>query len=107
MTFFCGRSLGGGRKIPLTSSLTLAMKSVSLFILTITGKIQILPAYIRPLTVRDCDCYLKRLTLTDETRLAEPAQALTQRMVDLKAFPMFEQCWAETSYCNNINICSN
>ncbi len=31
VTFFCGRSLGGGRKIPLTASLTLAMKSVSLF----------------------------------------------------------------------------
>ncbi len=31
MTFFCGRSLGGGRKIPLTASLTLAMKSVSFF----------------------------------------------------------------------------
>ncbi len=31
VTLFCGRSLGGGRKIPLTASLTLAMKSVSLF----------------------------------------------------------------------------
>ncbi len=47
VTFFCGRSLGGGRKIPLTASLRLAMKSVSLFFLTITGEIPILPAYVR------------------------------------------------------------
>ncbi len=31
VTFFCGRSLAGGRKSPLTASLTLAMKSLSLF----------------------------------------------------------------------------
>ncbi len=31
MTFFCGRSLGGGRKVPLTASLTLAVKFVSSF----------------------------------------------------------------------------
>ncbi len=70
--FFCGRSLAGGRKSPLTASLMLAVKSVSLFFLTITGEIQILPAYVRSLTVRDRDCYLKMLTLTDEPRLADP-----------------------------------
>ncbi len=74
--FLCGRSLGGGRKSPLTASLTLAMKSVSLFFLTITGEIQILPVYVRSLTVRDHDCYLKRLTLTDEIRLADPHMLL-------------------------------
>ncbi len=45
--FFCGRSLGGGRKIPLTASLTLAMKSVKLVFLSITWEIPILPAYVR------------------------------------------------------------
>ncbi len=41
--------------------------------LTITGEIQILPAYVRySCTLQDRDCYLKRLTLTDETRLADP-----------------------------------
>ncbi len=43
-----------------------------LVFLTITGEIQILPAYIRSLTARDRDCYLKMLTLTDEPRLADP-----------------------------------
>ncbi len=58
--------------------------------LTITGEIQILPAYVRSLTVRDRDCYLKRLTLTDETRLADPTHALTQRIDDLTGFPPVE-----------------
>ncbi len=31
VSFFGGRSLAGGRKIPLTASLTLAVKFVSLF----------------------------------------------------------------------------
>ncbi len=69
--FFCVRSLGGGRKIPLTASLTLAMKFVSLFFLTISGENPILPAYVRSLTVQDHDWYLKKITLTDETRLAD------------------------------------
>ncbi len=68
--FFCGRSLGGGRKIPLTASLTLAMMFVSLFFLTISGENPILPAYVRSFTVQDRDCYLNQLTLMDETRLA-------------------------------------
>ncbi len=72
VTIFCGRSLAGGRKSPLTASLMLAMKFFSLFFLTITGEIPILPAYVRSLTVRDHDCYLKSLTLTDETRLGDP-----------------------------------
>ncbi len=51
----------------------LAMKFFSLFFLTITGEIPILPAYVRSgTTVRDHDCYLKSLTLTDETRLGDP-----------------------------------
>ncbi len=72
-------------KIPLTASLRLATKFVSLFFSTITEEIQILPAYVRSLTVRDHDCYLKRLTLTDETRLAKP-YTLTQSLDDLKGF---------------------
>ncbi len=41
--------------------------------LIITGEIPILLAYVRySCTVQDRDCYLKRLTLTDETRLADP-----------------------------------
>ncbi len=43
-----------------------------LVFLTITGEIQILPAYERSHTIQDCDCYLKRFILTDETRLADP-----------------------------------
>ncbi len=70
--FFCGRSLAGGRNSTLTASLTIAVKFVSLFFLTITGEVQILPAYVRSLTVRDHDCYLIKLPLTDETRLADP-----------------------------------
>ncbi len=59
MTFFCGRGLGGGKvKIPLNASLTLDMKFVSLFFLTMTGENLILPAYVRALTVQDHDCYL-------------------------------------------------
>ncbi len=42
------------------------------FFLTITGEIPSLPAYVRSLTVWDRNSYLKRLTLTDETRLADP-----------------------------------
>ncbi len=41
--------------------------------LIITGEIPIVPAYVRyRSTVQDRDCYLKRLTLTDETRVADP-----------------------------------
>ncbi len=29
-------------------------------------------AYVRSLTVQDCDCYLNKLTLTDKIRLADP-----------------------------------
>ncbi len=48
--------------------------------LTITGEIPIwIPAYVRSLTVRDRDCYLKRLTLTDETRSADPHMLLLKR----------------------------
>ncbi len=72
MKFFCGRSLAGGRNTPLTASLTLAMKFVRLFFLTITGENLIVPAYVRSRTVRDRDCDLKRLTLMVETRLADP-----------------------------------
>ncbi len=36
-----------------------------------TGENLILSAYVRSLTDRDRDCYLKKLTLTDETRLAD------------------------------------
>ncbi len=66
----------------------LGMKCVSLFILTVIGEISILPAYVRSLMVRDRDCYLKRLTLTDETRLA--AHTFTQRMNDLTGLPPVE-----------------
>ncbi len=67
VTLFCGRSLGGGRKIPLTASLTLAMKSVSLFFnnnwrnsdFTCICK-GCIPAYCPG------PRYLKRLSLTDE-----------------------------------------
>ncbi len=69
MRFFCGRGLAGGRKSPLTASLTLAVKFVSLFFnnnwinsdLTSICKV-----------THGHDCYLKRITLTDETRLADP-----------------------------------
>ncbi len=70
--FFCGRSLAGGRKSPLTTSPNASYEVCKLVFLTITGEIQILPAYVRSLTARDHDCYLKMLTLTDEPRLADP-----------------------------------
>ncbi len=37
------------------------MKFVSLFLLTMTGENQILPTYIRSLTVQDHACYLNKL----------------------------------------------
>ncbi len=50
-----------------------------------TGENLILPAYVRSLTVRDRDFYLKRLTLMDKTRLADP-YTLTQSLDDLTGF---------------------
>ncbi len=58
-------------KIPLTTSTMLAVKFVRFF-LTMTGENPILPEYVRSLTVQDLDCYLNKLILTDETRLAYP-----------------------------------
>ncbi len=79
VTFFCGRSLGGGRKIPLTASLTLAMKSQLVFNNSLINS-NFIPAYCPG------PRYLKRLSLTDE--IGRPV--LTQRMDDLTGFPPVE-----------------
>ncbi len=73
--FFCGQSLAGGRKSPPPLSF-----------LTITGEILILPAYVRSLTVRECDCYLT----INYFKIARPAHAFTQRIDDLTGFPSVE-----------------
>ncbi len=51
-------SLGGGSKSPLTASLMLAMKFVSLFFFLLVEKIRFY-LHIRSLTVQDLGCYLK------------------------------------------------
>ncbi len=79
---FCGRSLGGSRKITLTALLTLAMKCFSLLWLEKQWLEKIVPAYVRSLTVWDHNCYLKRLTLMAETRSVDP-YTLTQSLDDL------------------------
>ncbi len=76
---FLWRSLAGGRKSPLTASLTLAVKSVSLF-LTITGQIQIQPAYVRSLTVR---LLFEKVNFNGRNQIVRPAHTFTQRIDDL------------------------
>ncbi len=42
--------------------------------------------YVRSLTLWDCECYFKKLTLTDGTRFADP-YTLTHWMDDLTGLP--------------------
>ncbi len=68
-----GGAYVGGRTIPLHDFTNANYEVCLLVFLTISGENQILPAYVRSLTVQDHDCYLNKLTLTDEIRLADPA----------------------------------
>ncbi len=76
---FLWRGLAGGRKSPLTASLTLAVKSVSM-LLTITGQIQIQPAYVRSLTVR---LLFEKVNFNGRNQIVRPAHTFTQRIDDL------------------------
>lgn len=54
-----------------------------------TGQNPSLPGYVRSLTAQDRECYFKKLTLTDGTRLPDP-YTLTQWMEDLTGLPQVE-----------------
>ncbi len=85
--FFCGRSLGGGRKIPLTASLTLAMKSVSLFFFKNKWRNS---DFTRICKVTHCPgprLLFEKVNFNGRNQIGRPAHAFTQRMDDLTGFP--------------------
>ncbi len=89
MTFFCGRSLGGSRKIPLTASLTLAMKSVSLFF----NNNWIISDFTYICKVTHCPgprLLFEKVNFNARNQIGRPAHAFTQRMDDLTGFPAVE-----------------
>ncbi len=87
--FFCGRSLGGGRNIPLTASLTLAMKSVSLFFNNNWRNSDLTCIF----TVTHClgpRLLFENVNFNGRNQIGQPAHAFTQRMDDLTGFPPVE-----------------
>ncbi len=88
MTFFCGRSLGEGRKIPLNALLTLAVKFVCFFNnnwrnsdFTCICKVTHCPG---PWLL------FEKVNFNGRNQIGRPARALTQSLVDLTCFPPVE-----------------
>ncbi len=82
MTCFCGRSLAGGRKIPLTASLTLAIMSVSLFFNN-NWRNSDLTCICKVTHCLGPWLLFENVNFNGQNQIGRPAHAFTQRMDDL------------------------
>ncbi len=90
MTFVCGRSLAGGWKIPLTASLTLAMKSVSLFFFYNNWRNSDLTYIVKITHCPGPRLLFEKVNFNGRNQIGRPAHTFTQSLVNLTGFPSVE-----------------
>ncbi len=89
MTFFCGRSLAGGRKSPLTASLMLAVKFVSLFFFNNNWRNSEFTCICKVTHSPGPRLLFEKVNFKGRNQIGRPAHAFTQ-IDDLTGFPQVE-----------------